>query len=58
MRYKKPFSLFSRKTKDGTKVYYYRYYKNGKRVSGKSTGMTDRLEAYKYVLKLYSEGKL
>lgn len=58
-RYKESFSLYARKTKNGTPVYYYRTYdEESRRTSGVSTGMNTEHAARQYCLKLYKAGKL
>ncbi len=53
MRYKEPFTLYSRKMKNGKSVWYYRTYdSDGNRTSGKSTGLTSKTAAREYVTKL------
>ena len=58
MRFRKPYSLYVRKTKEGIPIYYYRYYKDGVRVCGHSTGCTDRVSADRYVRRLIINGEL
>ncbi|MDA3939883.1 MAG: tyrosine-type recombinase/integrase [Spirochaetia bacterium] len=59
MRYKEPFTLYSRIMKNGKSVYYYRFYdEDGKRTSGKSTGMTSKTAAKNYVSDLIKNGLL
>jgi integrase len=49
MRYKKPFSLFSRKTQSREVVWYYRSYDEyGRRTTARSTGQTNRTLAERY----------
>jgi len=59
MRYKKPFTLYSRKIKGGKRVFYYRTYdENGRRTFGKSTGETNRARAEQYVADQIRKGEL
>ncbi|RKX83592.1 MAG: hypothetical protein DRP58_08525 [Spirochaetes bacterium] len=59
MRYKEPFTLYTRETKTGKKVFYYRFYdEDGKRTSGKSTGITVKSIAKNYVNDLIRNGLL
>jgi len=58
-RLKEPFTLYSRKTKDGRDVWYYRTYDEyGIRTHGYSTGETSKTVAKMYCMKLYKEGRL
>ena len=59
MRFKQPFTLYRRQLRDGTRVYYYRYYTgDGHRAGGRSTGQTTKAQALKYVLELIRTGRL
>jgi len=59
MRYKQPYSLYTRKMKNGKSVYYYRTYdENGKRTSGRSTGQTTKTAAHAYLSRLIEKGEL
>ncbi len=58
-RYKQPYSLYSRKMKNGQKVYYYRTYdEDGNRTSGISTGQTTLSAARSYCDKLWKKDEL
>jgi integrase len=58
-RYKEPFTLYPRKTKDGVTVYYYRTYdEKGRRTNGVSTGKTTERAAKNFCLQLFKEDKL
>jgi integrase len=58
-RYREPFTLYSIKTKDGKRVWYYRTYTpEGNRTSGKSTGKASKAEAYDYCNGLLRSGEL
>ena len=58
-RYKESFTLYPRRMKDGTVVYYYRTYdENGRRTHGISTAMTTKPAARSHCMKLFKEGKL
>ncbi|MBL7006515.1 MAG: integrase, partial [Spirochaetia bacterium] len=59
MRYKDPFTLYTRETKIGKKVFFYRFYdEDGKRTSGKTTGTTVKSVAIAYVNDLIRNGLL
>ncbi len=58
-RYRQPFSLFSRKTKFGKKIWYYRTYDEyGQRTNGISTGCESKTRAHQYCMKLYRDDLL
>ncbi len=59
MRYKEPFTLYPRKMKNGKSVWYYRTYDaDGKRNSGRSTGLTSKTAARLYVTKLIKSDEI
>jgi integrase len=53
-----PFTIYKRWMKDGRAVWYFRFYHNGRRVPGQSTGETSLALAKLYVMRLYNEGRL
>jgi len=58
-RYKEPFTLYTRTNASGKEVYYYRTYdENGKRTTGRSTGLISKPAAKLFCMNLFKEGKL
>ena len=57
-KFHSPFTLYQRRMKDGRAVWYFRFYHNGRRMSGQSTGETHLALAREYVMKLYKDGRL
>jgi integrase len=58
MRYKEPFIVYPRKLKNTTVFYYQCYDKEGKRISGHSTGQRTRTAAKAWCAQMLREGKL
>ena len=59
MRIKGVFTVFARTLPSGKKVYYYQCYnEKGKRQWGKSTGLSKKMEAVAYCIKLFKDGLL
>jgi integrase len=57
-KFHSPFTLYKRRMKDGRAVWYFRFYHNGRRMSGQSTGETSIALARAYVMNLYKDGRL
>ena len=59
MRYKEPFTLFPRKTKNGRDIWYFRTYDdNGARTTARSTGTTNKTAARQYTVDLLKSGNI
>lgn len=58
-RYREHFTLYSRRRKNGAKVWYYKTYSpDGVRTCGKSTGLESKAKARAYCEELFKKGKL
>ena len=59
MRYKEPFTLFPRKTKNGKDIWYFRTYdESGARTTARSTGRTSKTAARQYVVDILTSGNI
>ena len=59
MKYKEPYTLIKRKTKNGKNVFYYRTYdQDGRRTTAKSTGKTSIGQAKQFCQELIEKGLL
>ena len=57
MRYKEPYTLFPRKSKNGKNIWYFRTYdENGVRTTARSTGKTSKTAVRQYVVDLLKSG--
>lgn len=55
-RHKEDFTLYSRRMKDGRRVWYYQAWDGDRRIPGQSTGLTSKTDARKHCAKLKAEG--
>ena len=58
MRHHRPYTLYGRKLQNGEKVWYYRFFSDGRRTGGRSTGETSKAAAHQVVIRLIQEGRL